>query len=148
MGFLGLAYGSVIRGDARKAADSIQLSMQLSMLPADDDGGSSDEEFRQAHFNNQVKTWLGLVTPPLVMFISGVLGALVIGQRLENNTLLFLATLSFGSTSLVYLVTEELLTEAKKNYDYDFGGNVNQSKGIVVFIFVGLYISFVLSTVF
>lgn len=133
MGFLGLAYGSVIRGDARDANERRSRTRNEQPMILD----------RNRVIRNRFHTWASLIIPPLVMFLSGIFGVKVIGKSVEGNNLLFLGTLSFGSTSLVYLVTEELLIEAKKNYAREA---THQPNAIVIFIFIGLFISFTLST--
>jgi len=56
----------------------------------------------------------GILAGPVVLVTSSVLGALV-AHSLEESPLIKLGIISFGSSALLYLVTEELLLEAHEN---------------------------------
>jgi zinc transporter ZupT len=55
--------------------------------------------------------------------------------------LLFLVMLSFASASLIFLVTQELLIEARENIE-----SAQDTNMVTVFLFAGLFLAFVLST--
>ena len=141
MGFLGIAYGSVLRGDLENAlvhyrhASSPNNGTLHFDVVVDDATGLQLEKGVQLERRLAELKWetaWRLATPPLILVASGkknrkgkqgfsftnwivssVSGVLSakLGLLLEGNALLFLAMLSFASASLVFLVTQELLIE-------------------------------------
>jgi zinc transporter ZupT len=83
---------------------------------------------------------LQLSIPPVVMVLAGVLGV-SLGEVLLRNDLLFLGMLSFASVSLIFLVTQELLVEARESIE-----SPADLQCVTISLFVGLFIAFLMST--
>ena len=73
--------------------------------------------------------------PPIVLLIAGVLGHFV-GGLLEDSPLVFVGFIAFAVVALLFLVTQELLAEARETAD---------SKLINSVFFVGLFGGILLS---
>jgi len=79
-----------------------------------------------ARLNNCTGSWLVsryfcLFLPPVVMFLSGLLGGLV-GYAVEGSPIAFTALVSFGIVALLFLVVGELVIEAnnKRNGEVEW----------------------------
>lgn len=81
-----------------------------------------------------------LMLPPAVLFGTTILGSLL-GKSLEGHHLLFNACVSFGATALLFLVTQELLVEAR-----EFAGSTAQTRGVNMCLFAGVLGYFLLQT--
>jgi len=81
-----------------------------------------------------------LSLPPVVLFSATILGSLL-GKSLEGQPLLFNACVSFGATALLFLVTQELLVEAR-----EFTGTEAQTRGVNLCLFGGVLGYFLLQT--
>jgi zinc transporter ZupT len=76
---------------------------------------------------------IALYGPPLVMFgMAGLGGA--IGSSLQDITALYIAMVAFGSVALLFLVTNELLIEAKEAQGED------EKWYISIMVFAGIYV--------
>jgi len=99
--------------------------------------------FLGVSFSNNVsattKSWLkhlGIVAiPPIALVAMGVVGD-ILGQELIKQELLFIGFIAFAAVALLFLVTEELLTEANEVSQGAFGINVC--------FFLGLYAGIVM----
>jgi len=81
-----------------------------------------------------------LLLPPVVLFGTTILGSLL-GKSLEGLPPLFNACVSFGATALLFLVTQELLVEAR-----EFTGSIAQTRGVQICMFAGILGYFLLQT--
>ena len=124
MGFLGLAYGSTLNRDLMKAIASIP---------------SSSLAFSETKARNLTR--LQLAIPPVVMVLAGMIGV-CLGEVLLESTLLFLGMLSFASVSLIFLVTQELIVEARESIE-----SSEDLQCVTIWLFIGLFIAFFMSTV-
>lgn len=76
---------------------------------------------------------LALYTPPFIMFFASGIGA-ALGSAVQNLPALFIGMVAFGAVALLFLVTNELLIEAR------------QAQGeedlwyISIMVFVGIYL--------
>jgi zinc transporter ZupT len=129
MGFLGLAYGSTLNRDLDRTLAAI-----LSGGGGGGGGAASASSARAA-------TRLQLSIPPVVMVLAGALGV-SLGEALQQNALLFLGMLSFASVSLIFLVTQELLVEARESIE-----SPADLQCVTIWLFVGLFVAFFMSTV-
>ena len=75
------------------------------------------------------------------MVRAGALGV-SLGEALQQNALLFLGMLSFASVSLIFLVTQELLVEARESIE-----SPADLQCVTIWLFVGLFVAFFMSTV-
>jgi zinc transporter ZupT len=83
---------------------------------------------------------LGLVLiPPILLVVSGMMGRFL-GHALEENPLVFICFIAFSVVALLFLVTQELLAEAR-----EAGGD---SKLINSMFFIGLLSGVILSKIF
>jgi len=81
-----------------------------------------------------------LYGPPLLMFLTAGLGG-VIGGAVQNITALYVAMVAFGSVALLFLVTNELLIEARESQGED------NKWYISIMVFAGIYIVLMLNHV-
>jgi zinc transporter ZupT len=78
---------------------------------------------------------------PVVMVLAGMIGV-CLGEVLLESTLLFLGMLSFASVSLIFLVTQELIVEARESIE-----SSEDLQCVTIWLFIGLFIAFFMSTV-
>jgi len=86
------------------------------------------------------KRTLALYGPAFIMFISSIIGG-AIGSAVQDITAVYVAMVSFGAVALLYLVTNELLIEARESQGDD------NKWYISIMIFVGIYIVLMLNHV-
>jgi len=136
MGFLGLAYGSVLRSDVTQAHTLVaKLSATAS---AESDLSLKEAELEGAKTAQLTKVYM--FVPPVVMVLAG-LGGAHLGALLQESTLLYIVMLSFATGSLMFLVTQELLIEAREGIE-----SSQDSNSVTVCLFAGLFLAFILST--
>jgi len=83
---------------------------------------------------------MALYGPALVMFAAAGIGGAV-GAAVQSYTALFVAMVSFGSVALLFLVTNELLIEAKEAQGED------EKWYISIMVFAGIYLVLMLNHV-
>mmetsp|Transcript_40638 Transcript_40638/g.73180 ORF Transcript_40638/g.73180 Transcript_40638/m.73180 type:complete len:403 (-) Transcript_40638:136-1344(-) len=79
-----------------------------------------------------------VLLPPVVLYLIGIAGSLV-GQVLEESPLVFTSFISFAVVALLFLVTQELLAEARET--------AGESKLIISMFFVGVFGGIVLEKI-
>jgi len=85
--------------------------------------------------------WVALYLPPLVLVSAGFIGATV-GSMLEESQCAYLGMLSFSATSLLFLVTQELLVEAHESTELPEDINT-----VTIWLFVGMLLAIAFSNV-
>ena len=145
MGFLGLAYGTTLHRDLDKTVAALEANAAAAENRALASSSSSSSSAAAAAAAAAVskaaaRMRLQLSIPPVVMVLAGVLGV-SLGEVLLRNDLLFLGMLSFASVSLIFLVTQELLVEARESIE-----SPADLQCVTISLFVGLFIAFLMST--
>ncbi len=83
---------------------------------------------------------IALYGPPVVMFIMSVVAG-AIGRVVQSNPAVFITMVSFGAVALLFLVTNELLIEAKEAQGED------EKWYISIMVFAGVYLVLMLDHV-
>jgi zinc transporter ZupT len=91
----------------------------------------------QNHTRSKLKHAATVALPPVMLFVTGALGSLI-GKLLTSWAVVFIAFIAFAVVALLFLVTQELLTEAREI--------AGENKVINAMLFVGVFGGIILET--
>mmetsp|Transcript_16139 Transcript_16139/g.42645 ORF Transcript_16139/g.42645 Transcript_16139/m.42645 type:complete len:93 (+) Transcript_16139:1-279(+) len=85
---------------------------------------------------SKLKQVVFVLGPSLVLALAGILGD-IIGTAMKSNPELFVGFISFAIVALIFLVTQELLVEARETAGDSISVNICLFVGMLVGIAVG-----------